>query len=281
MKACHTIDRDILIHKLTSYEISSNLIHSFISDREQFVRIVKSDTTLSSSLKNTILCLAQGSSLSILLFAVMINDLTCSVKNCKIKIYTDDTNLYISGRLEDVQHIISLIEIDLISVTKWMQDNRLRLNAEKTTMLIIARQNTLRNLSSIVVKINGCPIVRVKSMRILGVIFDESFCWAEHMKRVKSKCNLVLRSLYPLKSVLSIHSKRLIIPALVLSHISYACVVWLKPNLHKETDILIKRCARYVFGLSKYDSVSDLICEDLKWLFSKYLVQHNVLKLAY
>jgi hypothetical protein len=40
-----------------------------------------------------------------------------------------------------------------------------------------------------------------------------------------------------------------------------------------------KRCARYVFGFSKFDSVSDLICDDVKWLFSKYLVQENILKL--
>jgi hypothetical protein len=118
-------------------------------------------------------------------------------------------------------------------------------------------------------------------MRILGVIFDENFSWAEHMKKVKTKCHLSLRSLFPLRSVLSLESKRIIIPALVLSHIDYACVVWLKCNLFRDIDLLVKRCARYVYGLAKYDSVSDLICDDLKWLFSKYRVQHNTLKLAH
>jgi hypothetical protein len=281
MKAFDTIDRDILIQKLAWYGIRSNLIWSFINDCDQFVSIVKSESTLSSSLKKTILGLAQGSSLSNLLFAVMINDLVCRVKNCKVKLYADDTNLYISGPLEDVQLLISMIEIDLVAITQWMDDNRLKLNVGKTTLLIVARQNMLKYLSSVEVKINGCAIVRVKSMKILGVLFDENFCWSEHMKKVKIKCNLTLRSLYPLKSVLSVMSKRLIIPALVLSHINYACVVWLKSNLFKECDLLIKRCARYVFGFSKFDSVSDLICDDLKWLFSKYLVQENILKLSY
>jgi hypothetical protein len=249
MKPFDTIDRDILIQKLAWCGIRSNHIWTLINDRVQFVSIVKSESTLTSSLKKTILGLAQGSSLSNLIFAVMINDLVCSVKNCKVKLYADDSNLYISGPLEDVQLLISMIEIDLAAITQWMDDNRLKLIVEKTTMLIVARQNTLKYLSSVEVKINGCPIVRVKSMKILGVIFDENFCWSEHRKKVKIKCNLTFISPYPLKSVLSVMSKRLIIPALVLSHIYYACVVWLKPNLFKEYDLLIKRCARCVWFL--------------------------------
>jgi hypothetical protein len=76
-----------------------------------------------------------------------------------------------------------------------MDDNRLKLIVGKTTMLTLARQNTLKYLSSVEVKINGCPIVRVKSMKILDVIFDENFCWSEHMKKVKIKCNLTFTSL--------------------------------------------------------------------------------------
>jgi hypothetical protein len=74
-------------------------------------------------------------------------------------------------------------------------------------------------------------------MRILGVIFDEKFSWAEHKKKVKTKYHLSLRSLFPLRSVLSLESKRIIIPALVLSHIDYACVVWLESNLFRDIDL--------------------------------------------
>jgi hypothetical protein len=39
--------------------------------------------------------------------------------------------------------------------------------------------------------------------------------------------------------------------------------------------------ARYVFNLLKYDSVSNLVCEELGWLFAKYSQQFKTLKLAY
>jgi hypothetical protein len=150
----------------------------------------------------------------------MMNDLVCRIKNCKVKFYADDTTLYSSV----FQYLISMEELDLIAInTQWMEVYRLKLNVGKTTiMLIIARQNALKRLSSVEVKISGCPILRVKSMKILGVIFDENFSWSEHMEKVKTKCNLPLRSLYPFKSVLSLRSKQLIIPAIVLSHINYS-----------------------------------------------------------
>jgi hypothetical protein len=73
----------------------------------------------------------------------------------------------------------------------------------------------------------------------------------------------------------------ILIPALVLSHIDYACAVWLKPNLVSDIDILIKRRARFAFGLAKYDSVSDLICDNLMWVLSKYSLTNNILKLSH
>jgi hypothetical protein len=43
----------------------------------------------------------------------------------------------------------------------------------------------------------------------------------------------------------------------------------------------IKRSARFVYGLLKYDSVTNLICSDLTWLYAKYQYKMDVLKLAY
>jgi hypothetical protein len=68
-----------------------------------------------------------------------------------------------------------------------------------------------------------------------------------------------------------------------LSHIKYASVVWLKhsvPN-YKNVDSIIKRCARFLYGLLKYNSVTESICSDLHWLFAKYQYELDVLKFAY
>jgi hypothetical protein len=70
----------------------------------------------------------------------------------------------------------------------------------------------------------------------------------------------------PFSFVISKTNKAILMNALVLSHIKYASVVWLIPSSnHKSVDNIIKRCARYIYGLLKFDSVSNLISSDLNW----------------
>jgi hypothetical protein len=138
MKAFDKVDRSLLIEKLAWYGVNSDLVNSFLSDRHQFVQLVKDNCVIKSSLKETLLGLPQGSSLSNLLFTVMINDLVYSVKHCKLKIYADDTNIYISGPIDEITSLIQLLEEDLQSIDSWMTRNKLKLNVSKTTMMIIA-----------------------------------------------------------------------------------------------------------------------------------------------
>jgi hypothetical protein len=83
--------------------------------------------------------------------------------------------------------------------------------------------------------------------------------------------------------VISSINKSILANALVLSHIKYASVVWMKSSSsnYKALDNIIRRSARFVFGLMKFDSVSDIICSRLNWFFSKYQYKLDCLKLAY
>jgi hypothetical protein len=115
------------------------------------------------------------------------------------------------------------------------------------------------------------------------VIFDDKLSWIPHTKKVAAACNRVLYSLKPLTFILSHANKSILANALVLSHIKYASVVWLKPSPcnYKAIDNIIRRSARFVYGLLKYDSVTNLICSDLAWLYAKYQYKLDVLKLSY
>jgi hypothetical protein len=148
--------------------------------------------------------------------------------------------------------------------------------------MVVASPSQLSHLSDIKIHINGCDLKRVNQLKFLGVIFDENMSWSSHTKKVISSCNRALYSLKPFSSVLSKANKTILANALVLSHVKYACVVWLKNSTnYKVVDLVIKRSARFVYGLLKFDSVTDLICSDLQWLFSKYQYKLDVLKLAY
>ena len=94
-KAFDTIRHKTLVEKLKSLNFDANAIswfESYLKDRKQRVKI---NDTISNegTVKHGV---PQGSILGPLLFSLYINDLPDNVGDCKVKLYADDTTLYLS-----------------------------------------------------------------------------------------------------------------------------------------------------------------------------------------
>jgi hypothetical protein len=112
----------------------------------------------------------------------------------------------------------------------------------------------------------------VSEIKFLGVIFVNGLSWSSHAKKVVRAFDCTLKSLKPSSFVISNTSKLITLNALVLSHLKYASVVWLEQSCnYKPVDNIMRRSVHYIYGLLKFDSVSDHICSDLSCFFSKYL----------
>ena len=68
-----------------------------------------------------------------------------------------------------------------------------------------------------------------------------------------------------------------------MSKIWYMCPVWEtgSSEIIKKIDSCVRNAGRFVLGLRKYDTVKYLITTDLRWLFSNYMHDYEVLKLAF
>lgn len=155
--------KEVLKHKLKWYGVSSELIISFLSGRKQYVCMCCKDKQKISQTLSTNLGVSQGLCLSCLLFLIMMNDLTLHIKNCLCAMFVDDTGLIISGKIEDIQNVVKLMEEDLNSVSKWMKSSRQELNVDKCVMMVVSKKNAKPVLENVIVKINGVPLKRVQS----------------------------------------------------------------------------------------------------------------------
>ena len=127
-KAFDCIDHNLL-HKMNHIGIRGtvyNWFENYLYNRIQYdtVNGVNSDFS-------TLKCgVPQGNVLGPLLFLLYVNDVGNSVPDIPVKLYADDTNLFIYDKTTDI--LISNAQSGLTKLIKWFSDNKLSLGIDKT-----------------------------------------------------------------------------------------------------------------------------------------------------
>jgi hypothetical protein len=282
-KAFDKVDREVLIEKLKWYNVDSGLLQSLLSNRSQYVSCKCDGNDVCSDTKYTHLGVPQGACTSCLFFNVMINDLPDVVKNCKIRLFADDGNLLIKGALCNLNTLTIDVEDDLCRISSWVVQNRLPMNDEKVFFVCFCKPSMSSSLINVSISMKGSPIKRVNCVKILGCHLDENCSWSDQLSAVSRKCYLSLSPLYPIRTLVSLESRIILVRSLVLSKLYYGAAVWFNGSRahQKSIDKIIRSCARYALNKSKYDSVSYDMTTILKWLNCKYRIQFELLKLAF
>ena len=232
----------------------------YLSDRKQKV---KTDSGESNwiSIKNGV---PQGSILGPLLFLVLVSDLYKSISNGNYHMYADDTQLYYHCKLNQVSAVIEKINSDLQNIHLFSNENCLKLNTGKSNFIIIGSKpnlNKLKQLDLPPIVLNNEPIERKYHVKNLGVIFDESFSWTNHVNKIVSTSFFKLRQVYRHKKFLSFESKVKVCESYVLCHLNYCDSVYFNITeiLKNKIQKVQNTCFRFIFGLRKYDHISSCL----------------------
>ena len=129
----------------------------------------------------------QGSELSPLLFLTYVNDLPRPHhrQNSKSQ-FADDTALWAASK--NVKFTAKLLCKDLRKLAKWCAKWRIKLNPEKTKVIIFSRSSLARN-SEPILKLYGERLRIHPQVKFLGITFDSKFTFQNHFEEILGRFN--------------------------------------------------------------------------------------------
>ena len=178
-KAFDAVWHNGLLKKLYDMEPSDILwiISSFLTDRTIQVKIGNTLSEVVQLLAGT----PQGSILSPLLFILFVNDIPVR-QACQVTQYTDDIAIYTSHR--NPRYLEAHLQKQVDVLEDWCEDWFIKLNAKKTQLMIITRQNS-RKMIPITVRNNQ---VEIQDLAVLlGTTIDRTMNLKPHITNLINK----------------------------------------------------------------------------------------------
>lgn len=282
-KCFDVISHKKLLTKLSAHCIDISWFSAYLQNHTQSVRIRDSsgNSKTSKKLPNSV-GVFQGSALGPLMYSIFANDLSLFANDASVVQYADDTQILVSGKKTQFQNVVSHMERVLASLDLWFRGNCLKVNAEKTQLILFGSKQNLRNPPEVVVKFRDQTLTTCSVAKNLGVTFDQSLSWDAHVSHISRRCFGTLAGLSHLRHCLPPHVVSLLVNALVLSQIRYCISIYgngTQNNLSRIQKV-INYGAKVIFGRKKFDHVTDLL-EKLGWFTAEELVKYHTLCLAH
>ena len=122
-------------------------------------------------------------------FTLFVNDMPNNVQFCELALYAEGTCLFTSST--DPGETERKLNEDILSLSKWLKDNKLMVNPKKCEVMFICTHQRLKikhnRLENCHVIINGNEIKKVDSCKYLGVVIDRNLSWNSLTEHVKKK----------------------------------------------------------------------------------------------
>ena len=210
-----------LLFKLKKCGIGGDLLEwfqNYLSDRFQRVLI----NGQSSSWECLTAGVPQGSVLGPLLFLLYINDMTLAVRHSNIRLFADDTCLFIE--VDNRTETAVLINEDLLAISNWAKQWLVTFSPSKTKSLILSNKNDFA--VNPYLYLNNHLIEEVSSHTYLGLTFYSNLCWSKHIDEISTKARKRLNMMLPLKFKVDRTSLETMYNSFVLPILEYSNIVW-------------------------------------------------------
>ena len=250
-----------LLAKLKRIGIDSNLLKWFkdyLNDRKQRVVINGQFSSWGSVLAGV----PQGSVLGPLLFLIYINDITEEAHTSEIRLFADDTILYILA--DNPIASAAALNNDLKRISKWAEKWLVKFSAPKTKSMLITKKRLPAVAPPLVM--NGSVLEEVDTFKHLGVTLSKDLFWNKHIENLATTAGKCLDILNALKYKLDRVTLEKLYVAFIRSKLEYSNIVW--DNCSKQLSDLLEgvqyRAAKIISGAISRTS-HNIVYKEVGW----------------
>ena len=283
--AFDTIDHGILLSRLNSlYGISGDALDwfkSYLSNRVQ--RVIIGDTV--SECKSLNFGVPQGSVLGPKIYCMYTKPISDIIAGHGLShhCYADDTQLYIA-----IEHSANLhsellrMERCVADIRNWMRHNMLKLNDDKTELIVFASRYNQHLYGDASMMIGNTTVVCEPQVKNLGVIFDQVMSMRQHVNYTSRTARFHLRNISRIRRYIPEESCKLVVQSLVTSRLDYSngLLYGIPKSAVSILQSVQNSAARIVTKTAPREHITPVLRE-LHWLPVDKRIEYKILLYAY
>ena len=109
--------------------------------------------------------------------------------------YADDVQMAVFGRPRDSDAMVMSLEQNLAALSLLFRNNGMKANASKTQLMVVGASQNLRMMPQTKVEFMGTTILGSRTVKNLGVVFDQNMTFSAHVDHVVQRCTGLLSGL--------------------------------------------------------------------------------------